>query len=74
MLQSIERASGMKKRDTVEVEQITSTPDEFSRHLSKASEIVDSWPDWKRSTRATSFPRPSLDAMRDEPGQMTTPR
>lgn len=50
----------MQDEDAVRVDEISSTPQEFVRHLRKAKEIVKSWPDWKRNTPATSYPRPSI--------------
>jgi len=35
------------------IEQITSTPAQFRRHLKRASAIRKSWPAWKRKTLAT---------------------
>jgi len=43
------------------VRQITSTPEEFAEKLEAAKKIVDAWPDWKKKTNATSFPRPKYD-------------
>ena len=38
----------MTTEEFLETRQITSTPEEFAKHLERARKIVESWPEWKR--------------------------
>ena len=50
-----------EKKD-FEVRQVASKPESFSSYAAKAENIVASWPSWKQSTRATSYPRGGSEA------------
>ena len=45
------------KKKAVVVIQVASKPENFSQYVAKAELIMNSWPSWKRATRATSYPR-----------------
>ncbi len=42
------------------LKELTSTPEQFDRQLENAERIFQSWPEWKRETPSTSYPRPSM--------------
>lgn len=40
--------------------EIKSDPAKFKIYAEIAKRIISNWPEWKRKTRATSYPRPYL--------------
>lgn len=39
------------------VEQVKSKPEKFNEYAKEAIKIIEAWTEWKKKTRATSYPR-----------------
>lgn len=40
--------------------EINITPEQFRLAMQRAQALVNSWPAWKRETRASNYPRPNI--------------